>query len=49
MGCLMGLWGGEVLSAAGGGVAEELMVLTDPKGNKVELSSGALARSKMWD
>lgn len=45
----MGLWGGEVLSAAGGGVAGELMALTDPKGNRAELSSGAQARSKMWD
>lgn len=45
----MGLWGGEVLSAAGGGVAGELMALTDLKGYGAELSSGAPARSKTWD
>lgn len=34
----MGLWGGEVLSAAGEGVAGELMALTDLKGYGAELS-----------
>jgi len=30
----MGLQGGEVLSVAGGSVARELMVLTDPTGRQ---------------
>lgn len=42
----MGLQGGEVLSVAGGSVARELMVLTDPRAGRAESPPGALGGDK---